>query len=105
MDDVIVIVSFFRTSVESMISRLGNVRLLQNTKFHCSCRVSLRCSSCCNIRTICIVNVWMLLSLALALFVPTIKDIISPLGSLAAMFVFVLPGKFVHSFMLYCVAK
>lgn len=38
-------------------------------------------------------NVWMFLSLALALFVPEIKDVISPLGSLAAVFIFVLPGK------------
>jgi sodium-coupled neutral amino acid transporter 7/8 len=34
----------------------------------------------------------MFTSLALALFIPEIKKIISPLGSLAAVFIFVLPG-------------
>ena len=38
-------------------------------------------------------NIWMFLSLALALFVPQIKYVVSPLGSLAAVFIFVLPGK------------
>ena len=38
-------------------------------------------------------NVWMFLSLGLALFVPEINYVVSPLGSLAAVFIFVLPGK------------
>lgn len=38
-------------------------------------------------------NIWMFLSLGLALFVPQINYVVSPLGSLAAVFIFVLPGK------------
>lgn len=38
------------------------------------------------------IQVWMLGSLALAVFVKEIKQVVSPLGSLAAVFIFVLPG-------------
>ena len=39
-------------------------------------------------------NVWLVISLGLALFVPQVKFIISPMGCLAAVFIFVFPGMF-----------
>ena len=38
------------------------------------------------------IQIWMLASLVLAVFVKEIKEVVSPLGSLAAVFIFVLPG-------------
>ena len=37
--------------------------------------------------------VWMVLSVILALFVPQVKYVISPMGCLAAIFMLVFPGK------------
>ena len=37
--------------------------------------------------------VWMVLSVILALFVPQVKYVISPMGCLAGLFILVFPGK------------
>ena len=44
------------------------------------------------IRRIVISNIWLIVSLGLALYLPQIKYIISPMGCLAGVFIFVFPG-------------
>ena len=50
------------------------------------------------IRRIVISNIWFIVSLGLALFVPQVKYVMSPVGCMDGAFIFVFPGK---SVMLY----
>ncbi len=45
------------------------------------------------IRRIVISNIWLIVSLGLALFVPQVKYVMSPVGCMDGAFIFVFPGK------------
>lgn len=54
------------------------------------------------IRRVIEINIWFVITLVLALFVPEIKYVISPLGCLAAVFIFVFPGLCILKLGLNC---
>ena len=83
----IFLILFYRVSLDGFVYRLAS----------CCCkrdRYSWAPSwlTAQSIVTFANIQVWMFGSLVLAVFVKEIKEVVSPLGSLAAVFIFVLPG-------------
>ena len=84
--------NYCRTALESALLRLhATVMKFQRVPIvelpSCKCLLSPE-----TIRRIVISNIWLIVSLGLALFVPQVKYIISPMGCLAGVFIFVFPG-------------